>query len=191
LTYHPARLPKHLRIGLEASAYFTAEPPAFPNGCHVCEVEIDPETGEVTIDRYTAVDDFGRLINPLIVNGQVHGALAQGLGQAMGESMIYDAAGQLITASFLDYAIPRAGSLPAFTLAFNEEPCLSNPLGVKGAGEGGCVAAPPAAINAVLDALRPLGIRGIDMPATPERVWRVIHLQRQADRGGEIQVKEE
>jgi carbon-monoxide dehydrogenase large subunit len=171
-TYHPARLPKHLRIGLEASAYFTAEPPAFPNGCHVCEVEIDPETGEVTIDRYTAVDDFGRLINPSIVHGQVHGALAQGLGQAIGESMIYDVAGQLITASFLDYAIPRAGSLPTFALAFNEEPCLSNPLGVKGAGEGGCVAAPPAAINAVLDALRPLGVRDIDMPATPERVWR-------------------
>ena len=173
-TYHPARLPKDLRAGLEASSYFTAEPPGFPNGCHICEVEIDPATGEVMVDRYTAVDDFGRLINPLIVNGQVHGALAQGLGQALGESMIYDDAGQLVTASFMDYAMPRASTVPAFTLAFNEEPCRTNPLGVKGAGEGGCVAAPPAAINAVLDALRPLGIRQIEMPATPERIWRTI-----------------
>jgi carbon-monoxide dehydrogenase large subunit len=163
---------------LEASSYFAAEPPAFPNGCHVCEVEVDPDTGYVTIDRYTAVDDFGRLINPLIVQGQVHGALAQGLGQALGESMIYDEAGQLITASFMDYALPRASQLPPFTLAFNAEPCRSNPLGVKGAGEGGCVAAPPAAINAVMDALRPLGIRHIEMPATPDRIWRALNLQR-------------
>lgn len=177
-TYHPARLPKHLRAGLEASSYFAAEPPAFPNGCHVCEVEVDPDTGHVTIDRYTAVDDFGRLINPLIVQGQVHGALAQGLGQALGESMVYDEAGQLITASFMDYALPRASQLPPFTLAFNAEPCRSNPLGVKGAGEGGCVAAPPAAINAVMDALRPLGIRHIEMPATPDRIWRAVNLQR-------------
>jgi carbon-monoxide dehydrogenase large subunit len=176
-TYHPARLPKHLRVGLEASSYFAAEPPAFPNGCHICEVEIDPNTGHITIDRYTAVDDFGRLINPLIVKGQVHGALAQGLGQALGESMVYDEAGQLVTASFMDYAIPRASQLPPFTLAFNDEPCRSNPLGVKGAGEGGCVAAPPAAINAVVDALRPLGIRHIEMPATPERIWRALNLQ--------------
>ncbi|HEY7297069.1 MAG TPA: xanthine dehydrogenase family protein molybdopterin-binding subunit [Xanthobacteraceae bacterium] len=175
-TYHPTRLPKHLRIGLEASSYFAAEPPAFPNGCHICEVEIDPDTGEVMIDRYTAVDDFGRLINPLIVNGQVHGALAQGIGQAIRESMIYDKAGQLVTASFMDYAIPRAGDLPAFTLAFHEEPCRTNPLGVKGAGEGGCVAAPPAVMNAVLDALRPFGIHHLDMPATSERIWRAFKL---------------
>jgi carbon-monoxide dehydrogenase large subunit len=178
-TYHPARLPKHLRVGLEASSYFAAEPPAFPNGCHICEVEIDPDTGHVTIDRYTAVDDFGRLINPLIVNGQVHGALAQGLGQALYESIIYDEAGQLITASFMDYSMPRASTMPAFSLAFNEEPCRTNPLGVKGAGEGGCVAAPPAAINAVLDALRPLGVRHIAMPATPERIWAALNLERQ------------
>ena len=174
-TYHPARLPKHLRVGLEARSYFAAEPPAYPNGCHICEVEIDPETGEVTIDRYTAVDDFGRLINPLIVNGQVHGAVAQGLGQALGEHVVYDSAGQLITASFMDYAVPRARNLPAFALAFNEEPCRTNPLGVKGAGEGGCVAAPPAVINAILDALRPLGVRHIEMPVTPQRIWRALH----------------
>ena len=171
-TYHPARLPQHLRVGLEASSYFAAEPPAFPNGCHICEVEIDPETGEVTTDRYTAVDDFGRLINPLVVNGQVHGALAQGLGQALCESSIYNDAGQLVTASFMDYALPRASQLPHFAVAFSEQPCLTNPLGVKGAGEGGCVAAPPAAINAVLDALKPLGIKHIDMPATSDRIWR-------------------
>ena len=177
-THHPARLPKHLRVGLEANSYFVAEPPGFPNGCHICEVEIDPDTGEVTVDRYTAVDDFGRLINPLIVNGQVHGALAQGLGQALGESMIYDDGGQLVTASFMDYALPRASRLPMFAVAFNEQPCLTNPLGVKGAGEGGCVAAPPAAINAVLDALRPLGVRHIDMPASSECVWRALNSKR-------------
>ena len=173
-TYHPARLPKHLRVGLEASSYFAAEPPAFPNGCHVCEVEIDPDTGVVTIDRYTAVDDFGRLINPLIVTGQVHGAVTQGLGQALSENMIHDDAGQLVTASFMDYVMPRAARLPPFTVAFNEEPCLTNPLGVKGAGEGGCVAAPPVLINAVLDALRLLGVRDIQMPATAEQIWQAL-----------------
>ena len=178
-TYHPARLPKHLRVGLEASSYFVADPPGFPNGCHVCEVEIDPDTGEVTVDRYAAVDDFGRLINPLIVSGQVHGAVAQGLGQAIGESVIYEESGQLVTASFMDYPIPRARGIPSFTLAFNEEPCRTNPLGVKGAGEGGCVAAPPAVINAILDAVRPLGIRHIDMPVTPHRLWQAMKLKRQ------------
>jgi aerobic carbon-monoxide dehydrogenase large subunit len=175
--YHPARLPKHLRNGLEASAYFAAEPPGFPNGCHICEVDIDAETGEVTIDRYTAVDDFGRLINPLIVNGQVHGALTQGLGQALGESIVYDANGQLLTASFMDYSMPRANNVPAFRLAFHEQPCLTNPLGVKGAGEGGCVAAPPAVINAVLDALRPLGVHHIDMPTTSQVIWQALKAQ--------------
>jgi carbon-monoxide dehydrogenase large subunit len=177
--YHPARLPKHLRIGLEASSYFAAEPPGFPNGCHICEVEIDPETGAVCVDRYTAVDDFGRLINPLVVGGQVHGALAQGLGQALGENMVYDDSGQLVTASFMDYAMPRASHFPEFTVAFNQEPCTTNPLGVKGAGEGGCVAAPPAFINAVLNALRPLGIRHIEMPATAPRIWNALHLEKQ------------
>ena len=136
-TYHPARLPKDLRVGLEASSYFAAEPPAFPNGCHICEVAVDPE-------RYTAVDDFGRIINPLIVEGQVHGAVAQGMGQATRESVIYNEAGQLVTASFMDYAMPRAADMPSLTLAFHEVPCRTNPLGVKGAGEGGFVAAPPS-----------------------------------------------
>jgi carbon-monoxide dehydrogenase large subunit len=172
--YHPARLPKHLRVGLEASSYFAAEPPAYPNGCHICEVEIDPGTGEVSVDRYTAVDDFGRLINPLIVGGQVHGAVAQGLGQALGEYVIYHESGQIVTASFMDYPVPRANDTPPVNLSFNEEPCRTNPLGVKGAGEGGCVAATPAVINAVLDAIKPLGVRHIDMPVTPHRVWQAI-----------------
>src|SRR5262249_55282414 len=133
--YHPGKLPKELRAGLEASAFFAAEPPAFPNGCHVCEVEIDPDTGQVTVDRYTAVDDFGKLINPLIVAGQVHGALAQGLEQALGEEVVHDEGGQRLTGSFMDYQLPRADGIPAFTLAFNGEPCRTNPLGVKGAGE--------------------------------------------------------
>ena len=174
--YHPARLPKGIRLGLEASAFFAAEPPGFPNGCHICEVEIDPATGATTVDRYAAVDDFGRLINPLIVNGQVHGALAQGLGQALGEHMVYDASGQLLTASLMDYAMPRACDMPSFALKFHEEPCRTNPLGVKGAGEGGCVAAPPVVINAMLNALHPLGIRHIDMPATAQHIWRTITL---------------
>ena len=173
-TYHTARLPKQLRVGLEASAYFAAEPPGFPNGCHICEVEIDPDTGAVVVDRYTAVDDFGRLINPLIVSGQVHGAVAQGLGQALGENVVYDSAGQLLTASFMDYPVPRASDLPKFTLAFREEPCLSNPLGVKGAGEGGCVAAPPAVMNAIMNALQPFGIPHLDMPATGQRIWQAL-----------------
>jgi carbon-monoxide dehydrogenase large subunit len=176
--YHPTLLPKELRVGLEASAFFVADPPAFPNGCHICEVEIDPATGAITVDRYTAVDDFGELINPLIVHGQVHGALAQGLGQALGEHMIHDDAGQLLTASFMDYAIPRASETPAFDVAFQGEPCRTNPLGVKGAGEGGCVAAPPAVVNAILNALRSLGIRHIDMPATAQRIWQAITLSR-------------
>jgi aerobic carbon-monoxide dehydrogenase large subunit len=180
--YHPAKLPKDFRTGLEASAFFVAEPPAFPNGCHICEVEIDPATGAVTVDRYAAVDDFGRLINPMIVNGQVHGALAQGLGQALGEHMVHDDAGQLLTASFMDYAMPRASEMPTFAVAFNEEPCRTNPLGVKGAGEGGCVAAPPLVVNAMLDALRPLGVRHIDMPATAQRIWNAIHVKEKTNR---------
>jgi carbon-monoxide dehydrogenase large subunit len=175
-SFHPARLPKGFRAGVEACAYFAAEPPGYPNGCHICEVEIDPATGAVTVDRYAAVDDFGRLINPLVVSGQVHGALVQGLGQALGEHMVYDAAGQLLTASFMDYAMPRASEVPPFVLEFNEEPCRTNPLGVKGAGEGGCVAAPPVVINAMLNALRTLDIRHIDMPATAHRIWQAIQL---------------
>jgi len=160
---------------LDGSAHFAADGMTFPNGCHACEVEIDPETGVTEILGYWAVDDFGRLVNPLLLKGQVHGGLAQGIGQALLERCVYDASGQLVSGSFMDYCIPRADDLPDMTVELVEDyPCVTNPLGIKGAGEAGAVAAPPTVINAILDALSPLGVTHIDMPATPERVWRAI-----------------
>ncbi len=151
----------------------------FPNGAHVCEVEIDPETGDLKIVRYTVVDDFGTVLNPPIVAGQVHGGIAQGLGQAMGEHTVYDEeTGQLITGSFQDYWMPRADDMPNFDFSYNEIPAKSNELGVKGAGEAGTVGAPAAFISAVLDALKPYGVTSIDMPVTPQKLWRVIHEAR-------------
>ena len=147
----------------------------FPNGCHLAEVEIDPETGTVTLERYVAVDDYGTLVNPLLTEGQVQGGLAQGIGQALLERVIYEpGSGQLLTASLTDYQIPRAADLPPFEIAFNPVPSAANPLGVKGSGQAGCIAAPQTVMNAILDALAPLGIETFDMPATPERVWRAI-----------------
>jgi carbon-monoxide dehydrogenase large subunit len=149
--------------------------PSWPNGCHVCEVEIEPDTGAVDIVRYTTVDDVGRVINPLIVAGQVHGGIAQAVGQALMEQVVYDDEGQLLTGSFMDYALPRADDLPDIDTHTDESsPCRINPLGAKGVGELGTVGATPTVINAVLDALRPLGVTDIAMPATPERVWRAI-----------------
>jgi carbon-monoxide dehydrogenase large subunit len=161
--------------GLDASGSSNA-PPTFPNGCHACEVEIDPDTGEVFIDRYAVVDDVGRVINPMICHGQIEGALAQGIGQALMENIAFDRqSGQLLSASFMDYAMPRAADLPEhYELDFIDVPAKTNPLGVKGIGEAGCVGAPPAIMNAILDALRPLGVQHLDMPATPHRVWRAI-----------------
>lgn len=153
--------------------------PSWPNGVHVCEVEIDPDTGQVEIVRYTTVDDVGRVINPLIVAGQVHGGIAQAVGQALMEQVVYDDEGQLLTGSFMDYALPRADDLPSFDTHTDESsPCKINPLGAKGVGELGTVGATPTVINAVLDALRPLGVTDIAMPATPERVWRAIQEAR-------------
>jgi carbon-monoxide dehydrogenase large subunit len=150
--------------------------PSWPNGCHVCEVEVEPETGLVEIVRYTTVDDVGRVINPLIVAGQVHGGIAQAVGQALHERIVYDADGQLLTGSFMDYGIPRADDLPGFTTLTDEStPCRINPLGAKGVGELGTVGATPTVINAIVDALRPLGVTDLAMPATPERVWRAMH----------------
>jgi aerobic carbon-monoxide dehydrogenase large subunit len=147
----------------------------FPNGSHVCEVEVDPETGKVEIVAYTAVDDCGTVMNPLIVDGQVHGGIAQGIGQAMTEHLVYDQeTGQMLTGSFMDYGMPRAHHLPHLRTAFSPTPSTNNELGVKGAGEGGCVVAPSALVIAVLNALRPLGVTHLDMPLTPERVWRAI-----------------
>jgi aerobic carbon-monoxide dehydrogenase large subunit len=172
--YRPVMLPPQFDVGLEASGTFAAEPPNYPNGCHVCEVEIDPETGAVTLERYAAVDDVGRVMNHLLCEGQIHGGVAQGAGQALMEAIVFDASGQLVTGSFQDYAMPRAADLPNFTSELTEVPATTNPLGVKGAGEAGATGAPPAIIGAVLDALKPLGIDDIEMPATPSRVWAAI-----------------
>jgi carbon-monoxide dehydrogenase large subunit len=162
-------------VGLEASGNFGAEPPSHPNGSHACEVEVDPETGEVRVDRYCVVDDLGRILNPLIVRGQIHGGVVQGVGQALIEHQVYDrTSGQLLSGSFMDYAMPRADLMPDIGTTLEEVPCRTNPLGVKGIGESGTIGAPPTVINALLDALRPLGVEAMDMPATPARVWEAI-----------------
>jgi carbon-monoxide dehydrogenase large subunit len=151
----------------------------FPNGTHVVEVEIDRETGVVTLDRYTAVDDYGVLINPMIAAGQTHGAIAQGAGQALLEQAIYDPeSGQPITGSFMDYPLPRADDLPSFNLNFNGTRCTTNPLGVKGCGEAGAIAAFPAIANAISDAMAPFGDVRINGPATPQRIWQAMQIAR-------------
>jgi aerobic carbon-monoxide dehydrogenase large subunit len=173
----PAKLPPGTEPGLDVTHFRMPEAETFPNGCHIVEVEIDPDTGNVTVDRYTVVDDFGRTINPLTLEGQVHGGIVQGLGQALYEHTVYDEeSGQLLSGSFLDYCMPRADNFPFFKFATHNVPSTANPLGVKGAGEAGAIGAPPAAINAIVDALyRHAGIRDIDMPATPIKVWRALH----------------
>jgi aerobic carbon-monoxide dehydrogenase large subunit len=173
--YRPAMLPPQFDVGLEASGTFAAEPPNFPNGCHVCEVEIDPDTGAVALSRYAAVDDVGKIMNKLLCEGQIHGGVAQGVGQALMERIVFDGEGQLVTGSFQDYAMPRADDFPELHSELTEVPARTNPLGVKGAGEAGATGAPPAVIGAILDALKPIGIDHIDMPATPSRVWAAIH----------------
>jgi carbon-monoxide dehydrogenase large subunit len=179
--YAPGGIPTRFGAGLEASGSFATEPPNFPNGCHVCEVEIDAETGAVTVDRYTIVDDVGRALNPLICEGQLHGGLAQGIGQAILEEVAYDRqSGQLLSGTFAEYAMPRADDLPAFTVALAEVPCRTNPLGVKGIGEVGSVGAPPTVMNAIVDALRPLGVEHVDMPATPARIRDAVQRARAA-----------
>jgi len=177
--FRPFGLPAGDAVGLDASGSWAAEPPNYPNGAHVCEIEVDPETGAVSIDRYTVVDDIGTVINPMICMGQVHGGLAQGIGQALLESVIHDPdSGQLLTGSFADYAMPRADDFPAFDVGFRSTPCSTNPIGIKGVGEAGAVASPPAIINALIDALRSQGINEIEMPATPARIWQAIARQR-------------
>jgi carbon-monoxide dehydrogenase large subunit len=174
-------LTKQFGVGLEASGSFSPEPPSHPNGAHVCEVEVDPETGEVTVDRYYVVDDLGRVLNPLIVRGQIHGGVVQGLGQALAEQQVYDrGSGQLLTGSFMDYTMPRADFMPEIHTALEEVPCKTNPLGVKGIGESGTIGAPPTVINAIIDALRPLGVTDIDMPATSARVWEAMRQAKAA-----------
>jgi aerobic carbon-monoxide dehydrogenase large subunit len=173
----PKRLPAGMTPGLDATHKQVPQAQTFPNGCHIAEVEIDPDTGTVAIARYTIVDDFGRTINPLMLEGQVHGGVAQGIGQALLEHAVYDNdSGQLLTGSFMDYAMPRASDLPAFAFSTHNVPTNANPLGVKGAGEAGAVGAPPAVVNAIVDALdHQNGVRHIDMPATPHRIWSALN----------------
>ena len=177
------RDPEQVPAGLEPGLFGEVDNPldlvTFPNGCQIAEVEIDPETGHLTLHRYVAVDDYGTLINPMLTEGQVQGGLAQGIGQAAFERTIYEArSGQLVTASLMDYQLPRAADLPDIEVCFNPVPSTANPLGVKGSGQAGCIAAPQTVMNAVLDALAPLGIETFDMPATPERLWRAINAAR-------------
>jgi carbon-monoxide dehydrogenase large subunit len=164
-----------LEPGLNETAFYDPTNFTFPAGTYICEVEVDPQTGVVKIDRFTAVDDFGTIINPMIVEGQVHGGIAQGIGQALMENCVYDReTGQLLTGSMMDYAMPRSDDLPSFNLGLVCTPCTHNPLGTKGCGEAGAIGSPPAVINAVLDALRDLGVKDLDMPASSARVWEAI-----------------
>jgi carbon-monoxide dehydrogenase large subunit len=174
-SYRPGALPAGAEMGLSALLITRPGDATFPNGCHICEVEVDPDTGETALLNYVVVDDVGTVINPLLLKGQIHGGIAQGLGQVFGETIRYaDGTGQLLTASFMDYAMPRASDLCAITVLSNPVPTATNPLGVKGAGEAGTVGALPAVLGAVVDALRPLGVTHLDLPATPGRVWAAI-----------------
>ncbi|MEO6030973.1 MAG: molybdopterin cofactor-binding domain-containing protein, partial [Burkholderiaceae bacterium] len=160
-----------LEPGLNENAFYDPTNFTYPAGSYICELEVDPETGKVKIEQFVAVDDFGNIINPMIVEGQVQGGLAQGLGQAMMEGCRYDVeSGQLLTGSYMDYAMPRASDIPHFNISNVVTPCTHNPLGVKGCGEAGAIGSPPAYINALTDAL---GVADVAMPATPESVWRI------------------
>tara|TARA_B100000700_G_scaffold331692_1_gene467146 strand:+ start:6170 stop:8503 length:2334 start_codon:yes stop_codon:yes gene_type:complete len=167
-------LPSEIIANLDTVVDITHENSTFPNGSHVCEVEVDPETGKIEVIGYFAISDYGRVMNPALLEGQVHGGVAQGIGQALYENTVFSKSGQLTSGSFLDYCMPRADDLPNYFVDFNEVPCKTNPLGVKGAGESGCIASLPAVMNALHDALASEGVKHIDMPATPERVWRAI-----------------
>ena len=170
--YTGHNLPDGMEPGLKEGAFYDPTNFTFPAGTYIAEVEVDPETGKTTVCNFTAADDFGNLINPMIVEGQVHGGLAQGIGQAILEGTVYTGDGQLLTASFMDYAMPRADDVPSFDIHHTCTPCPGNPLGIKGCGEAGAIGSPPAIINAITDAI---GRNDLEMPATPDRVWRLIH----------------
>ncbi len=161
--------------GLAAWRDFAPSGASYASGAHLAVVEIDSETGETHVLSYVAVDDCGRVVNHMLVEGQMHGSLAQGISQALYEEVIYDEDGQLLSGTLMDYTLPLAAQLPSYTTDFVETPSPTNPLGAKGAGEAGCIGAPPAIVNAVLDALSPLGVTTIDMPLRPEKVWSLIH----------------
>jgi carbon-monoxide dehydrogenase large subunit len=167
-------LPEGVEPSLDSDATFDPDNFSFPHGTHLCAAEVDTETGQVRIRSYVAVDDVGVVVNPMIVEGQVHGGLAQGIAQALYEEAAYDSSGNLVTASLADYLIPSAADLPSFTTARTTTPSTLNPLGVKGVGEAGTIASTPAVVNAIVDALRPFGVSDVPMPCTPERVWRAI-----------------
>jgi carbon-monoxide dehydrogenase large subunit len=168
-----------MEVGLIATAIYSLAVENYPNGCHVCEVEVDEETGVVEVVRYSVVDDVGTVINPLLVHGQIIGGMAQGAGQVLMEDIRFDRdTGQILTGSFMDYAMPRASDLSSVAMESNPVPTKTNPLGVKGCGEAGCVGALPAIANAVVDALSVYGVRHIDIPVTSERVWRVLQEAR-------------
>jgi carbon-monoxide dehydrogenase large subunit len=174
--YVPHNYPiDEIEPGLEETAFYDPKNFTYPGGCHIAEVEIDPETGQVSMVNFTAVDDVGRVINPMIVAGQVQGGVAQGIGQALMETAVYDAEGQLISGSMMDYALPRAMDLAPVSVATHVTLCTHNPLGVKGCGEVGAIGSPPAVINAVVDALRDYGVRHVEMPATPQKIWNIIN----------------
>jgi carbon-monoxide dehydrogenase large subunit len=174
----PAKLPKGLEPGLYETGTFDGGERNYPNGCHISEIEIDEETGEVALVRYTAVDDVGHMINPLLVEGQLHGGVAMGVGQALLENMVYDGSGQVVSGSFMDYAMPRAHDFCDFKLGENEVPTKTNPLGVKGAGESGTVGALASLMNAINHAMAEIGGDYVQMPATPEKVWQAIQKAR-------------
>jgi aerobic carbon-monoxide dehydrogenase large subunit len=168
------KLPEGVPNTLSVKHVSEGVPSAFPNGCHVAEVEIDPDTGEIEVVSYKSVNDFGTIINPLLVAGQVHGGVVQGIGQALMEKTAYDDQGQLLTGSFMDYAMPRASDMPEIEFVSHPVPAGTNPLGVKGCGEAGCAGALTSMMNAIVDALSDYGVKNVEMPATPERVWNTI-----------------
>ncbi|MBV9118704.1 MAG: molybdopterin-dependent oxidoreductase, partial [Acetobacteraceae bacterium] len=177
--YVPHNYPiEEVEPGLEETAFYDPKNFTYPGGCHVCEVEIDAETGVPEVVGFVAVDDLGRVINPMIVEGQVQGGVAQGIGQALLENAAYDGSGQLMTGSYMDYTMPRADNVPNITVGTETTLCTHNPLGVKGCGEVGAIGSPPAVINAVVDALRDYGVRHIDMPATPQKIWAILEAGR-------------
>ena len=173
--YVPHNYPiEELEPGLDETAFYDPKNFTFPGGCHITEVEIDPETGIVAVVNFSAVDDVGRVINPMIVEGQVQGGVAQGIGQALMENAVYDSGAQLVTGSFMDYQMPRAHDFPQMKTATENTMCTHNPLGSKGCGETGAIGSPPSVINAVVDALRDYGVRHLDMPASAQKVWSII-----------------
>ena len=170
--YTAHNLPEGMEPGLKEGAFYDPTNFTFPAGCYICEVEVDPETGKTDVVQFVAADDFGKIINPMIVEGQVHGGIAQGIGQALLEGTSYDPeTGQLLTASYMDYTMPRADDLPSFNISTTETICPGNPLGIKGCGEAGAIGSPPALMNAITDAI---GNNDLTMPATPQKVWAAL-----------------